>query len=184
VNKTVSICVGLLVLVAAGCSTAPKTKGQRENLQTEAQATLKHMFELDPSLSDFLGKGHAYAVFPSVGKGGLIVGGSYGRGVVYERGKMIGYADITSASVGLQAGGQTFSEVLAFETKAVLDDFRNNRLKLAANASAVVLKTGTAGAAQFQNGVAVFVQPEKGLMAELAVGGQAFSFVPVESAEP
>ena len=65
----------------------------------------------DPGLGELLRRSYGYALFPKVTKGGLGVGGAYGRGVVYERGRHVGYSDLSQASVGLQAGGQTFSEL-------------------------------------------------------------------------
>ncbi len=107
----------------------------------------------------------------------MIVGGGYGRGIVYEQGAMIGYADITQATVGAQIGGQTFSELLVFQSKEALDRFRQNKLEFSANASAVIMKKGAAKAARFENGVAIFVEPRAGAMAEASVGGQKFTFV-------
>jgi len=112
-------------------------------------------------------------------KGGAIVGGAYGRGEVYEQGKMIGWADLSQATVGAQLGGQSFSELILFENKATLDSFRNGKLKFATNASAVALKSGAAESAKYTDGVLVFVEPREGLMLEAAVGGQSFSFPPV-----
>jgi lipid-binding SYLF domain-containing protein len=110
-----------------------------------------------------------------VGKGGLVVGGAYGRGVVYEQGRHIGYSDLTQGSVGLQAGGQTFSELLVFENKSALDRFKEGKLDFAA-ASAVVLKSGVATHAPFVNGVAVVVSPIGGAMLEASIGGQQFTY--------
>lgn len=111
-------------------------------------------------------------------KGGAIVGGAYGRGEVYEQGKKIGWSDVSQATIGAQLGGQTFSELILFENKAALDNFKNGNLKFAANASAVAMKSGAAEAAKYTDGVLVFVEPIAGLMVEAAVGGQSFSFQP------
>jgi lipid-binding SYLF domain-containing protein len=113
-----------------------------------------------------------------VGKGGYVVGGSYGRGVVYRAGGTIGYADITQATVGFQFGGESYMEVLAFETSEDLDRFTAGRLTFAANLSAVILKTGAAASAQYTEGVAIFAKPIGGAMVEAAVGGQQFTYVP------
>ena len=121
---------------------------------------------------------YGYVVFPTVGKGGFIVGGSYGRGEVYEQGRMVGWADISQATVGAQVGGQSFSELILFQTKEALDNFKAGRLKFAANVSAVALKSGAADTAEYQNGTLVFVEPKAGLMLEAAIGGQSFSFQP------
>jgi lipid-binding SYLF domain-containing protein len=173
-----AVALASLIVALSGCATAPKSEPERDALRTEADATLKRMTAEDPGLRDFLERAYGYVVFPEVGKGGLIVGGSYGRGVVYEQGQFAGYADITQATVGLQAGGQSFSELIVFENKESMDRFKYGKMKLAANASAVALKAGAAGSAKYDDGVAVFTRPRGGLMFEAAIGGQEFGFVP------
>ena len=174
-----AFCAAVFATIAlVGCQTAPQTESKRSELIESADSSLKQMTATDPSLKNFLDKSYAYAVFPSVGKGGLIAGGAYGRGVVYEQGNMIGYSDLSQATLGLQAGGQSYSEVLAFERKEDLDRFTAGRFTFAANASAVALKSGAADSARYTDGVAVFVKPIGGLMAEAAVGGQQFTYQP------
>jgi lipid-binding SYLF domain-containing protein len=171
--------VGSAACLFAGCTTtAPTTEAKREALSADTEAAMKKMQIDDPSLREFLDKAYAYVIFPSVGKGGLIVGGAYGRGEVYRQGQMVGYADITSGSVGLQAGGQTFSELIVFATEQAYNDFADGDFALSATASAIALKAGAAGQAHFENGVAVFVKPQGGLMAELSLGGQRLRFTP------
>lgn len=177
--------LGLTLAVASlsfgvlGCATAPKTEEGKQDLRTATQNTLQRMEGQDPGLRQFIDNAYGYVIFPKVGKGGLIVGGAYGRGEVYEQGQFIGYADISQASVGAQIGGQTFSELITFQNKHTLDKFVKGGLKFEASASAVALKSGAAAAAKYTDGVAVFVEPRAGLMAEAAIGGQSFSFVPV-----
>ena len=163
-------------IAGTGCETAPKTEAKRENLVDEAKTTLNSMQNVDPTLASFLDRAYGYAIFPNVGKGGLVAGGAYGKGDVYEQGKFIGYADLRQGTIGLQAGGQNFSELIVFENKAALDRFTNNQFEFAANASAVALKPGVSKSASFDKGVAVFTQPKGGLMFEAAVGGQQFTF--------
>ena len=110
------------------------------------------------------------------GKRASASGGAYGRGVVYERGQHIGYADLTQGTVGAQVGGQSFSELLVFEHKAALDRFKAGEFGVAAGASAVVLKSGVATTPNFVDGVAVIVQPVGGVMVEAAIGGQQFAY--------
>jgi len=130
----------------------------------------------DPALGELVRRGYGYALFPKVTKGGLGVGGAYGRGVVYEQGRHVGYSDVSQASVGLQAGGQTFSELLLFESKDALDRFKAGQFNFAADASAVVLESGTATNVAFVNGVAVVVRPIGGAMVEATLGGQKFAY--------
>jgi lipid-binding SYLF domain-containing protein len=176
-NFMMGIAVVSLALVT-GCSTAPKSDEGKEKLQSNVDDAMRQLETSDPSLKDFLNKAYGYVIFPTAGKGGFIVGGAYGRGLVYEQGQLIGYADISQATVGAQIGGQEFTEIIAFENKAALDRFKQGQLKFAANASAVILKSGAAASAKYTDGVAIFVQPKAGAMAEATVGGQSFSYIP------
>jgi lipid-binding SYLF domain-containing protein len=167
-----TIVSGLLV----SCATAPSSRSEREVLLAEAASALKRMNAEDPGVNALVRRGCGYALFPTVTKGGLVVGGAHGQGVLYEQGRHTAYCDLTQATVGLQAGAQTFSELLVFESKAALDRFKAGQLTFAADASAVVLKTRVATAAiPFVEGVAVVVSPLGGAMVEAAIGGQRFT---------
>lgn len=169
--------------VVTGCSSAPKTTGERTALESRSRSALDEMKAKDANLANFLQNAYGYVIFPSVGKGGFIVGGGYGRGEVYEQGKFVGYADITTATVGAQIGGQTFSELIVFQNQQALENFRYGKVKFTANASAVALKANASVAANYSNGVAVFTMSQGGLMAEAAVGGQEFGYVPASDAD-
>jgi lipid-binding SYLF domain-containing protein len=136
---------------------------------------MQQMHTEDPEVGELVKRGYGYTLFPKVGKGGLVVGAAYGRGVVYEQGQHIGYSDLTQGSMGLQAGGQTFSELLVFENKTALDRFKEGKFDFAADASAVVLKTGVATNATFVNGVAVVVSPIGGPCWKPLSGGSSSS---------
>jgi lipid-binding SYLF domain-containing protein len=167
-----TMAAGLLV----GCATAPASRPEREALLTESVTALKRMSGEDPGVSALVKRGAGYAVFPTVTKGGLVVGGARGQGVLYERGRHTAYCDLTQATVGAQVGGQTFSELLVFESPAALDRFKAGQLAFAADASAVALTRGAAAAdIPFVDGVAVVVSPLSGVMVEAAVGGQQFT---------
>ena len=171
-------CLLVAAIALTGCSTAPKNQAKKDALRGEADAAVERMTAQDSSLRGLIDQAYGYAVFPNIGKGGLLVGGSYGRGVVFEQGQFIGYADLTKVTVGLQAGGQAFRELILFQNKEALDDLRFGKLKFDATASAVAVNAGAAATADYRNGVLVFAQPIGGLMAEAAVGGQEFGFVP------
>ena len=115
-------CASLLLLFAIGCSTAPDTAEGKSDLESRAAAALSQAESTDPSLAGLLAGTVGYAVFPSVGKGGLIAGGAYGKGVLYENGKVTGYCDLTQGTLGLQAGGQSYTEILAFATRDALSE--------------------------------------------------------------
>lgn len=181
-NRSIAALFALAMLFLTGCETVPGTESARDTLHGSAQNTLNEMTATDPTLRDVLDKSAGYAVFPEVGKGAFIVGGAYGRGVVFERGRRIGYADISQASVGLQAGGQSYSELVVFMTQDALNSLRGGKFDVGANAEAVALTEGIARQASFAKGVGVFVAPRGGLMAGVSVQGQILDFVAIESA--
>lgn len=146
----------------------------------------------------YFSRSHGYAVFPTVGKGGIVVGAAYGKGRVYERGRWIGDVSMTKLSVGAQLGGQAFSEIIFFEDKRALDEFTKGEFELGAQASAVAITAGVSAEAGtggttagksitpdkaevvggFQNGMAIFTIAKGGLMYEAAVAGQKFDYKP------
>ena len=168
--------------LTVGCSTVPKNEQARNALQTDADRTLDELKQADPSLSSVLDESEGYAVFPSIGKGGLIVGGGYGRGTLYEDGQMVGYTDMTQAALGALIGGQTFAELIVFDTPEALSNFKSGNFTFGATANAVALDKGAAAATSFKDGVAVFTRPNAGLMAEASLSGQKFSYVPLSEA--
>jgi lipid-binding SYLF domain-containing protein len=173
--------LAIFTLAAAslvGCSTAPPTKEAQSEILRDGTTALQDWGKQDPGVETLASKSYGYAMFPEVTKGGLVFGGAHGRGVVYERGQHVGYADLTEGSFGLQVGGQTYSELIVFENKGALDRFKQNRVDFSANASAVIAKTGVATNARFVDGVAVVIRPITGAMAEAAVGGQQLKYFP------
>jgi len=163
----------------SGCSSTPDTPAEHTEARNEAQATLNKFKATDPSLDTVLSSAAGYAVFPTVGSGGLIIGGAHGEGTVYQSGEAIGYAKITEASIGLQAGGQAYSELIVFESPESLAKFKNNEFTFSADATAVAADKGAAANAKFDKGVAIFTKTEGGLMASAVIGGQKFKFTPM-----
>jgi hypothetical protein len=164
---------GLIV----GCSTAPTSREGKDELVRQATTALRDWNGSIPGVEGFARRSYGYAVFPEIAKGGLGLGAAYGRGVVYEQGEHIGYADLTHASLGLQAGGQVYQVLVVFDSKAVLERFKRGGLDFSADASGVLLTTGYATTVRFIEGVMVFSQPVGGAMGEASVGGQRFTFV-------
>jgi len=165
-----------LALAVAACATAPKTAGERSDLQESADTTLSTMRARDPGLNNLLASAAGYAVFPKIGKGGLGVGAAYGRGVLYEGGRVTGFVELNQGSAGLQIGAQTFSELVVLRAKYDVERLKRGQFSIGANASAVVLTTGAAASADFVDGVAVFVMSGGGAMAELSVSGQQINY--------
>jgi lipid-binding SYLF domain-containing protein len=170
------LCAGLFL--ACGCSTTPESSPRRAELDNDVRFAIDRAQKEDPGMARFFNSSAGYAVFPSVGKGAVGVGGAYGRGELYEKGEMTGYCTLTQASVGLALGGQTYAEFIFFEGTEALDRFKHRDFTFTAQASAVALKSGAAAHAKYDDGVAVFTLAQQGLMFEASVGGQRFTYEP------
>lgn len=189
-----AVCASLLLAIGlAGHSAAQDVKDYSSTIEVYRQSSVvKPYFE----------NCYGYAVFPTIGKGGFVVGGAYGRGQVYKDGKVTGIAKLVKVSVGFQAGGQAFSEMIFFEDKRAYDEFTSGEFSFDATASAVAITAGveakaetgkgatasaTAGpktgaklaTADYTKGMKVFTHAKGGLMYEAAIGGQKFSFEPL-----
>jgi lipid-binding SYLF domain-containing protein len=175
--KAALVAAGLAcVLALAACNTAPATTEGKADLRRSSADALADAQKNDPSLEALIGKSAGYAVFPSVGKGAIGIGGAYGKGDLYQNGIVVGYCDMTQGSIGFQLGGQAYTEILVFETPAAVETFRNGNFRFDAQATAVALKSGAGANAKFASGVAVFTTDEAGLMYEASIGGQKFSY--------
>ena len=169
----------LLIFPLVGSVPAtPAYAGWDANAEKKARETISLFKKKDPSLKPFFDKAHGYAVFPTVGKGAVGVGGAHGKGSVYKKGKFIGHASLTQITIGFQLGGQAYSEIIFFEDKETLEDFTQGNFELSAQASAVAATAGAAANADYAHGVAIFTMTMGGLMYEASVGGQKFSFQP------
>lgn len=169
------VCIAIIASLA-GCVGWDPDRELRE--ADQVKMTIERFMDQDPGLKTFFDKAYGYAVFPRVGKGAYIVGGTYGKGLVYEQGNHAGHTSIIAASVGLQIGGQEFSEIIFFRDKITMDFFKQGNLELSAQASAVAVNTGVAAKTQYDEGIAIFVLPTAGLMVEASIGGQKFTFEP------
>ncbi len=163
-------------IVLSGCSTAPSSVVKRDLLHERSQGVIVRFKSKDASISKFFDTASGYAVFPTVGKGAIWIGGAYGRGELYEKGVMVGYCDLSQATIGLQLGGQAYSEVIFFENDVSLHDFKANNFAFSANASAVAANVGASTTADYEDGVLVFTRTKGGLMFEASIGGQKFSY--------
>ena len=147
-------------------------------LVSDSRAVVQSFKKKDANIEKFLGSAAGYAVFPSIIKGGFVVGGAGGDGVLFVGGQPVGKASVGQASIGFQLGGEAFQEIIFFENASTLNDFKKGNFALAAQASAVALSAGAAASANYQNGVAIFVATKTGLMYEASVGGQKFGYKP------
>jgi lipid-binding SYLF domain-containing protein len=146
----------------------------------------------------FFKHSYGYAVFPNIGEGGFIVGGAFGRGRVYVEGKLVGDVDMKQLSVGFQAGGKDFTQIIFFQDKRALDQFESGSFEFSAGASAIAITAGanasagtngvTSGASAgkrdattdggYNDGMAVFTIAKGGLMYAAALAGQKFTYKP------
>lgn len=161
-----------------GCATAPATDEGKTAIRSEADTALAKAQANDPSLTPMIRQAIAYAVFPSVGKGAIGVGGAYGKGVFYEGGIATGYCDLSQGSIGFQLGGQAYTEIILFSTPEAVTKFKTGNFAFDAQATAVALKSGAGANAKYASGVAVFTMDEAGLMYEASIGGQKFGYQP------
>ncbi len=179
-RRMIISCVSLLLvgLLFAGCAATPQTAEDRLQLDSKVEQTIAEAQEKDPSLKTIFDTAAGCAVFPTVGKGAIGIGGAYGRGALCEAGKPVGYCTLTQASIGLALGGQTYTEIIFFETDTAVNRFKSGNFSFAAQATAVALKSGAGANAKYADGVSVFTMGESGLMYEASVGGQKFSYEP------
>jgi lipid-binding SYLF domain-containing protein len=145
-----------------------------------------------------LNTAEGYAVFPTIGKGGVGVGGAYGKGRVYKKGKYIGDTSMTQVTVGFQLGGEAYSEMILFEDERALNEFTKGNFEFGADVQAVAItasagaKASTTGSSagasggknnaktvgDYHKGMAIFTVAKGGLMYEASVGGQKFNYTP------
>lgn len=145
-------------------------------LQADANKGRAKFIESDGLMQNLFDKSYGYVIFPNVGKGAIGVGGAAGNGILYEQGKAVGHAKMKQVTVGFQFGGQSYREVIFFETKEALDQFKGGNFEFSAQASAVAVNKGASGNVKYRNGIMVFTQEKGGLMYEAAIGGQKFDY--------
>ena len=142
----------------------------------EARGVIAKFKQKDASLDQFFKDAAGWVVFPSIAKGAFIVGGARGDGVVYQDDEVIGYSTVTQGTIGLQIGGQTYSEIIFFEDEAALNHFKTGNAEFSGQVSAVAVTAGASADAGYAAGVAVFTMAKGGAMLEASIGGQGFSF--------
>lgn len=165
---TCTLSLGIL----AGCATTPSD----QTLIQESRTTLERFVERDAGIRRWVDQARGYAVFPDIGKGGLWIGGGFGRGIVFERGDPVGRTSVSQATIGAQVGAQTYSQVIFFRDEAALRRFQRENFEFSAQATAVAATSGAAATTSYERGVAVFIMSRGGLMAEASVGGQQFRY--------
>ena len=191
--KRIVCCLTTALLIAAVGSANART--------VEDYSQTIEVYKKSPQAKPYFAKAYGYAVFPTIGKGGFGIGGAHGKGQVYRGGTVTGFTSLSQVSIGFQAGGQAFSQIIFFHDKRAYDEFTSGNFEFDATASAVAITAGaqastggtgsTAGAssgpgtgsqaeASYRHGMATFIHAKGGLMYEASIGGQKFSFNPVK----
>lgn len=169
----------LLFALAIVFSVDAQSKKQKKKIKQASKAvadTKASLLEKDESMQSLFNTSYGYVIFPKIGKGGLGVGGAGGFGIAYEQGKQIGAAKLAQLSIGFQAGGQSYREVVFFEDATSMQRFKDNKVELSAQVSAVAAASGASADAKYVDGVVVITDSIGGLMYEASVGGQKFEF--------
>lgn len=176
-SKTKTLFTVLALALGVGCASAPETAPEQETLELEAHAALHAMTDKDPGLQAVIDSSVGYAVFPDVTEGAFIAGALGGVGVVYDsNGEVVGHAEVRGGSVGAQIGGQSFSQLMLFQTEAAMQEFMADETELSTDASAVAASAGASARLSFQEGIAVVIHDEDGLMAEASLDGQRYDY--------
>ena len=168
--------------------------------EVEDYSSTINVFQESPAVAKFFENSYGYAVFPTIGKAGFVIGGSYGKGQVYRDGKVTGKTSVMEGSIGFQLGGEAFSQIIFFQDQRAYDEFTSGNFEFGATAQAVVItagaqakagttgvsagasagpKTGVQAETEFVEGMATFVQSKGGLMYEASISGQKFTFEPL-----
>jgi lipid-binding SYLF domain-containing protein len=146
----------------------------------------------------FFDTAYGYAIFPTIGKGGAVLGGAYGKGRVYAQGTYTGDVKMTQVTLGFQLGGQAYSQIIFFQDERAFKEFTGGNFEFGAQATAVAITAGASAAAtttgssagasggkhdattvgDYHKGMAVFTVAKGGLMYEASIGGQKFSYTP------
>ena len=165
-------------LIAFSSSTSAFEPNPNDKMELEVAAAIVDLKQTDPGMADWFKGAAGYAVFPSVGKGGIGIGGAYGKGLVLANEAVIGKTSLSQVSIGLQLGGQAYAEFIFFKDETALEDFKRGNFELGAQASAVAATAGASADASYNKGVAIFTNVTGGLMYEASVGGQKFKYEP------
>lgn len=173
------VALSILALATPAESRSQETDYELEKRKLSVAEAIEEITASDPGTQRFFDDSHGYVVFPSVGKGGFVVGGAHGNGLVYEQGELVGTASLKQVNVGLQLGGQSYIQVIFFQGAEDLERFKSNNLEFSGQASAVAITEGASADIDYAKGVAVVTRAKGGLMYEASLGGQKFDYKPI-----
>ncbi len=164
------------VLLASTSSLWAFEPDTSDKLQLAVAKAILDLRDEDPGMNKFFDSAAGYAVLPKVGKGGIVIGGAYGKGLVIKSEKVIGKTSMSQVTIGFQLGGQVYAQFIFFEDQTALDNFRRGNFEFGAQASAVAVTLGVSADADYDKGVAVFTNVGGGLMYEATISGQKFKY--------
>lgn len=170
--------ISLAITLASGAAIAAWDENEEMEYNGKSKTAIEEMKKADAKLQLFFDSAAGYAVIPTVGKGGIGIGGARGKGVLYEGGEVTAMVTMTQITVGFQLGGQAYSEIIFFKDDVALADFKRGNYELGAQASAIAVTAGASTTADYNSGVAIFTRAKGGLMYEASVGGQKFKIEP------
>lgn len=169
--------------------------------QADSYSEALESFKSAGESGEFFKTAYGYALFPTIGKGGIGIGGAHGKGRVYVGGQHVGNSSMTQVTVGFQLGGQAFSQIIFFEDQSAFEDFTSGNFEFSAQATAVAITAGVSAEANtgggtaagasggrndaktasggYRKGMAIFTIAKGGLMYEAALGGQKFTYTPL-----
>jgi len=170
-----------LILPASVCAQDAKQKEEAAKQDKDIEHCKEAKAEFlkkDPMMKSLFQNSAGYIIFPNIGKGAVGVGGATGNGILFEKGKAVGKANMSQLTVGAQAGGKVYSEVIFFESQDALRSLKEGKFEFTGQVSAVAVTSGVSANIKYREGVLVFTQEKGGLMYEAALGGQKFTYVP------
>ena len=166
------VAVAFLMAIFSTASFAQNNK-EKERI-ADAKATKAAFIAENDKTAKFFNSAYGYAIYPSIGKGAVGIGGAHGNGILFKGGAVQAPTSMSQVTVGFQWGGQAYMEVVFFEDSRAYDNFVSGKLKLSGQASAVAVTAGASFDVKYNDGVAIFTMVKGGLMYEASVGGQKF----------
>ncbi len=146
----------------------------QKDVSDKSAEAMKEFKKTNDKINKYFSSAYGYAVFPSIGKGGLGIGAAAGNGTIYRGGSIVGDSKMSQVTIGFQAGGQAYSEIIFFKDKDAFDRFVGDKFEFAAQATAVAVTAGASFDVDYRDGILIFTHSKGGLMYEASVGGQKF----------
>ena len=151
--------------------------------QVKAAAALAKFKDKHPEMQSYFDQAQGYAIIPGITRVAIGFGAAYGRGLVIEGERLIGWTSFKQLSSGLQLGAKYFSMIVFFEDQAALDDYKKSQLQFVGQAGIDLATVGISGTPAYGEGVAIFAITRLGLMAEFSYSGAHFRYKAIKSEE-